>query len=83
MLLAQKKTEETKQALAIAYQTAAHIEDKGPQVGWLGGERRLVDGVGWGGVGSLAGGRWHGGKGGRAVGRQCADAGAGADVPSR
>lgn len=34
MLLAQKKTEETKQALAIAYQTAGHIEDKGPQVGW-------------------------------------------------
>lgn len=32
MLLAQKKVAETKQALAIAYQTAAHIEDKGPQV---------------------------------------------------
>lgn len=33
MLLAQKRVEETKAALAIAYQTAAHIEDKGPQVG--------------------------------------------------
>lgn len=34
MMLAQKKTEETKKALAIAYQTAAHIEDKGPQVSY-------------------------------------------------
>ena len=34
MMLAQKKTDETKKALAIAYQTAAHIEDKGPQVSY-------------------------------------------------
>ncbi|KAI7836105.1 hypothetical protein COHA_010007 [Chlorella ohadii] len=32
MMLAQKKVDETKRALAIAYQTAAHIDDKGPQV---------------------------------------------------
>ena len=32
MLLAQQKVEETKAALAIAYHTAAAIEDKGPQV---------------------------------------------------
>ncbi|KAL4430714.1 hypothetical protein ABPG75_005970 [Micractinium tetrahymenae] len=32
MLLAQRKVEETKQALAIAYQAATHIEDKGPMV---------------------------------------------------
>ena len=35
MLLAQRKIDETKQALAIAYQTAMHIEDKGPRVGFL------------------------------------------------
>lgn len=33
MLLAQRKVEETKQALAIAYHAAAHIDDKGPMVG--------------------------------------------------
>jgi hypothetical protein len=32
MLLAQQKVDETKAALAIAYQTSTHIEDKGPQV---------------------------------------------------
>lgn len=38
MMLAQKKVDETKKALAIAYQTATHIEDKGPQVGGGGGQ---------------------------------------------
>jgi hypothetical protein len=33
MLLAQQKVDETKAALAIAYQASTHIEDKGPQVG--------------------------------------------------
>lgn len=32
MMLAQKKVAETKEALAIAYQAAAAIDDKGPQV---------------------------------------------------
>lgn len=32
MLLAQRKVDETKQALAIAYHAATHIEDKGPMV---------------------------------------------------
>lgn len=35
MLLAQQKVDETKAALAIAYQASTHIEDKGPQVGPL------------------------------------------------
>jgi hypothetical protein len=32
MLLAQQRVDETKAALAIAYHTAAAIEEKGPQV---------------------------------------------------